>query len=175
MKNLIVYYSRKGENYYGNGLKQLEKGNTEIAAEIIQKAVGGELFEIEPVKPYPFGYRACVEKAKEELRQNARPAIKRFAEDISQYDTVFVGYPSWCSTCPMCVFTFLEHYDLSGRRIVPFCTNEGSGMGNSERDLRKACAGAVVESGLSIRGCQAADSETVISAWAKEKAGQHPE
>lgn len=59
----------------------------------------------------------------------------------------------------MAMFAFLEHYDLAGKRIIPFCTNEGSGMGSSERDLKKTCTGATVERGLSIRGCEAEKSE----------------
>ena len=67
----------------------------------------------------------------------------------------------------MAMFTFLERYDLSGKRIIPFCTNEGSGMGSSEQDLKKICAGAAVERGLSIRGCEAAKSKKKVSDWAK--------
>ena len=55
-KNLIIYYSRKGENYVNGGIKNLAKGNTEIVAEYVQKAVGGDLFEIETVKEYPKDY-----------------------------------------------------------------------------------------------------------------------
>lgn len=69
---------------------------------------------------------------------------------------------------PMAMFTFLEHYDLSGKRIIPFCTNEGSGMGSSERDLKKICDGATIEKGMAIRGCEAAESENKVSSWAKK-------
>lgn len=69
---------------------------------------------------------------------------------------------------PMAMFSFLENYDLSGKRVIPFCTNEGSGMGSSERDLKKICTGATVESGLSVRGCEAAKSESKVTAWAKK-------
>ena len=90
--------------------------------------------------------------------------------DIRPYDTIFVCYPCWCGTAPMCVFTFLEHYDLTGKKIVPLCTNEGSGMAHSEQDLQASCRGATVVPGLSVKGHQAKDSEAVIAAWAKEKA-----
>lgn len=73
---------------------------------------------------------------------------------------------------PMAMFTFLEHYDLSGKRIVPFCTNEGSGMGSSERDLKKICAGAMIEKGLSIHGAEAESSSGKVSSWAKKMAGK---
>ncbi|MDE6710628.1 MAG: flavodoxin, partial [Oscillospiraceae bacterium] len=66
-KNLIIYYSRKGENYVNGSIKKLSKGNTEIVAEFIQKAVGGDLFEVDTVKPYSEDYTACTEEAKKEL------------------------------------------------------------------------------------------------------------
>ena len=168
MANLIVYYSRKGENYWNGSIKNLSKGNTERVAEFIQKAVGGDLFEVETVKPYAKSYYECIEEAKAELRANARPEIKGYVEDISGYDTIFVGYPNWWGQMPMCMCTFLEHYDLSGKRIIPFCTNEGSGMGSSERQLESVCKGAVVAAGLSIHGAEAAQSEAKVSAWAKK-------
>lgn len=168
MANLIVYYSRKGENYFSGQIKSIVKGNTAYVAEFIQEAVGGDLFEIETITPYPADYYACTDAAKVELRAKARPEIKGFVEGMDSYDTIFIGYPSWWGTCPMCVFTFLEHYDLTGKRIVPFCTNEGSGLGTSIRDLKKVCKGATVEDGLSIPGSQAADSQAIVAAWAAQ-------
>ena len=164
---LTVYYSRKGQNYWNGSIKNIEKGNTERVAEFIHKAVGGDLFEIDTVRAYAEDYYVCIDEAKQELRENARPEIKKYLDTLNAYDTIFVGYPNWWGTCPMAVFTFLEHYDLSGKRIIPFCTNEGSGMGSSERDLKKICKGATVEGGLSIHGAEAAQSETKTAAWAK--------
>ena len=103
------------------------------------------------------------------MKSGARPAIKGFVEDISGYETIFVCYPNWCGTAPMCVFTFLEHYDWNGKKVAPLCTNEGSGLANSEKDIAQSCAGAVMLSGLSVRGHQAKDSYEEIAAWAKEK------
>ena len=168
MAILIVYYSRKGQNYWSGSIVDLKKGNTERAAEFIQKAVGGDLFEIETVKEYSKDYMACTEEAKKELREHARPELKRYPESIDQYDTIFVGYPNWWGTMPMCVYTFLERYDLTGKRIVPFCTNEGSGMGGSERELKKICKGATVLPGLAIHGAEAAQSERKVAAWAEK-------
>ena len=85
-KNLIIYYSRKGENYWNGSIRNLSKGNTEIVAEFIQKAVGGDLFEVETVKEYAADYYECIEDAKAELRSNARPELKKYLTDISQYD-----------------------------------------------------------------------------------------
>lgn len=167
-KSLVVYYSRKGENHMPGGIQVLEKGNTEYAAEHIAKAVGADLFEIDTVTPYAENYRECCMQAIAEKKANARPAIKGFVADVSEYDTIFVCFPCWCGTAPMCVFTFLEAYDLTGKRIAPLCTNEGSGMANSEADLRESCKGAEILPGLSVRGHQAKDSYDAIANWAKE-------
>ena len=71
----------------------------------------------------------------------------------------------------MCIrdrFTFLEHYDWRGKRIAPFCTNEGSGLGVSERDIKNICKGAEIEKGLSIHGAEAADSRNKVEVWLEE-------
>ena len=116
MSNLIVYYSRKGQNYWNGSIKDLKKGNTEIVAEFIQKAVGGDLFEVETVKPYAEDYYACIDEAQKELRANARPEIKSYPENLQSYDVIFVGFPNWWGTMPMAMFTLLEKYDLMGKK-----------------------------------------------------------
>ena len=158
-KTMIVYYSRTGENYWNGSIKNLEKGNTETVAEMVADMTGGDLFEVETVKTYPEDYYQCIDEAKAELQRGDRPEVKAYADDLEDYDTIYVGYPNWWGTMPMVMFTFLEHYDLSGKRIIPFCTNEGSGMGGSERDLKKICKGAKVEKGLSIHGAEAAPAD----------------
>lgn len=168
-KILTVFYSRKGTNHFPDGIRFVEKGNTAYAAEYIHKAVGGDLFEIDTAKPYSEDYKTCCSEAYAELKANARPEIKGFVEDISAYDSIFVCYPNWCGTFPMCVLTFLEHYDLSGKRLIPLCTNEGSGLGHSEKDLKEAFPTAEVLPGLSVRGHQCADSEELIADWAKKQ------
>ena len=167
-KQLVVYYSRRGENHMLGGIQNLPKGNTEYAAEYIAKAIGADLFEIDTLKPYAANYRECCMEAVAEAKTKARPEIKGFVEDISAYDTIFVCYPCWCGTAPMCVFTFLEHYDWTGKRIVPLCTNEGSGLANSEKDIAVSCPGAIMVPGLSIKGHTCAGSEELLTAWAKE-------
>ncbi|WP_455544520.1 flavodoxin [Intestinibacter sp.] len=166
---LTVYYSKKGQNYFGGSIKSISKGNTEIVAEMIQKVVGGDIFEIEREIPYPDDYNKCVEEAKDELSKNDRPKLKSYLDNLDKYDFIFVGYPNWCGTMPMVLFTFLEHYDLTSKKIIPFCTNEGSGMGNSEFDLKKICQGADVLDGLAINGSKVSKYSEIVSEWAKEK------
>ena len=71
-------------------------------------------------------------------------------------------------TMPMAVFTFLEKFDFSGKTILPLCTNEGSGMGSSESDIRKTAKGASVKSGLAITGSRAGDSKGQLQKWFAE-------
>ena len=165
---LVVYYSRKGENYMPGGIQVLEKGHTERAAEYIAEALGADLFQVDTVKPYAENYRACCAEAAAEAKSGARPEIKGYVADISGYDTIFVCFPCWCGTAPMCVFTFLEHYDWTGKKIVPLCTNEGSGLANSENDIAASCPGAVIAPGLPIKGHTCKDSEELLASWAKE-------
>ena len=165
---LIAYYSRKGQNYWNGSIKNLAKGNTEVVAEMIQKAVGGDLFEIETVKEYPVDYTECTEVAKEELRAKARPELKAYPESIAEYDVIFLGYPCWWGTMPMGVYTFLEHFDFAGKKIVPFCTHEGSRMGGSVSQIKKTAPGAIVLAGLPVHGAEAVESEAAVVAWAKK-------
>ena len=167
MSILIVYYSRKGENYWNGSIKNLKKGNTEIVAEFIQKTVGGDMFEVETVKAYADDYYKCIDEAQKELRENARPELKKTVA-VDEYDVIFVGYPNWWGTMPMAMFTLLEGCDLRGKKIVPFCTNEGSGMGSSERDLKRICIDAEIAKGLPIHGAEAAQSEKQVAEWAKK-------
>lgn len=163
---LIAYYSRKGQNYWNGSIKNLAKGNTEIIAEMIEDITGGDLFEIDTVYEYPADYYECIDIAKQELRDKSRPEITDTVDNMDNYDVIFLGYPNWWGTMPMAVFTFLEQYDLSGKTIIPFCTNEGSGMGVSEKDI-KNIAKATVKKGLSIHGAEASNSKKAVEKWVK--------
>lgn len=165
-KNLILYYSRKGENYFGGVIRSIPKGNTQIVAEFIQKAVGGDLFEIETVRDYSADYTQCTRQAQEELQAGARPELKRYLDSLDGYDDVFVCGPCWWGTFPMAVFSQLERLDWSGKRVHAVMTHEGSGLGSCERDLRAICRGASFGKGLAVRGSEAARSEAAVAAWA---------
>ena len=145
MTELIAYFSRADENYFNGTLKYIEKGNTEIAAETLQKLSGADIFRIQPVQPYAKDYNECIAQAQADLRRNARPELKEYPESLDGYDTIYLGYPNYWGTMPMAVFTFLEHFDFSGRIIRPFCTHEGNCMGNSETDIRKICPDSRIE------------------------------
>ena len=147
-KVLVAFFSRAGENY---NVGYIEKGNTQIIAEMIAEETDGKLFHIETVTPYPADYTECIDVAKKELNSQARPAIKGDAR-VEDYDIIFLGYPNWWGDVPMAVYTFIEKHNWQGKTVIPFCTHEGSGLGGTENKLGKACTGAAFIKGLAIQG-----------------------
>lgn len=166
-KNLVIYYSRKGNNYVNGSIRSLKKGNTEIVAEFIADAVGADLFEIETVRTYNEDYMVCIEEAKEDMRENARPELKKYLDSVEQYDNIVVAGPCWWGTYPYAIFTQLEKLDFSGKKVFPVMTHEGSGLAGSAQALKKYCKGAVVGNGLAVHGADAANSRSAVEKWAK--------
>ena len=101
-KSLVIYFSRADENY---AVGNIEKGNTEVIAEYIKEFTGADLFKVEPAKPYSKNYKECCDEALEEKRQNARPELKEYLTDISDYEVIYIGSPIYWGTMPMCMFT----------------------------------------------------------------------
>jgi flavodoxin len=125
-------------------------GNAKALAEQIAREIGGNLFEIRTATIYPDTYNECIEVAKQEQNQNARPTLSGRVSNMAQYDTVFLCYPNWWGTLPMGVFTFLEAYDFSGKTIYPLVTHGGSRFGRSLDDIKKLSPRAVLGEGLSV-------------------------
>lgn len=168
MAAIIVYFSRRDENYVSGAIKNLTVGNTEVAANMLQKLTGAEIFKMQPVQEYSRDYNECIAQAQADQRRDARPELKTYPESLDAYDTVYLGFPNYWGTMPMAVFTFLEHFDFSGKTILPFCTHEGSGMGRSESDIRRLCPDAKVKKGLALCGGSIRHSEPEIRRWLEE-------
>jgi flavodoxin len=167
-KSLIAYFSRNGNNYVDGKIVNLPIGNAEVIAKKIQGLTGCGIFRIQTVRSYPEDYTETTNVAQEEKRGNARPELTENVKDINSYDLIYIGYPNWWGTMPMALFTFLESYDFSGKTIVPYCTHEGSGMGNSERDIKMLCPKAKVLPGLAIRGGSVDGADEEIAKWLKK-------
>ncbi|MBU3831442.1 MAG: flavodoxin [Candidatus Desulfovibrio faecigallinarum] len=148
---LVVYFSHSG--------------NTRTIAEMIHQRVGGDIVEIETVKPYPDDYDACVEQAREEQRANVFPEISTVIPNMEKYRTVFLGYPNWWGTMPRAVFTFLTAYNMDDKTVAPFCTHGGSAMGTSESDIRKLCPKARILKGLPVRGRSVRGAGSTVDSW----------
>ena len=164
-KTLIAFFSRADENYFGGAMRYVKVGNTEIVVNDMKEMIEADTFKIEMKDPYSPVYMTCIDEAKKDLRAKARPELVSMPASIDEYDTIVLAYPNYWGTMPMAVFTFLENFDFSGKTILPLCTNEGSGMGGSERDIKKTCPGAVVKSGLSVTGSEAANAAGRVKKW----------
>lgn len=167
-KTLVIYYSRKGKNYVNGSIVDLPKGNTEICAEYIQKAVGADIFEIETQKAYSTDYTQCTVEAKDELKNNTRPELVKMLDSVAEYDNIVVAGPCWWGTYPCAVFTQLEALDFAGKMVFPLMTHEGSGLSGVPAALKKYCKGATVGEGLAIQGGAVAGSEAKVASWAKK-------
>lgn len=155
-RTLVVYFS------YG--------GNTQKLAKEVSDQVGGTFRRIEPVVAYPEGDE-LYDYTEEEQANDGRPEIKDLDIDISQYDTIFIGYPIWWYTYPQIILTFFDEYDLSNKTIVPFVTHGGSAMSGTEEDMREYLKdkNVTVLDGLAVsRNVISEDQSETVSTWLTE-------
>lgn len=162
---LVVYFSRTRGVYNG----PLKVGNTKRVAEFIQEGTNADEYEIIPAKDYPSDYNKTAKQARQEQEDNARPAIKGDLPDLSGYENIFIGAPVWWGEYPMIVRTFLdaEANQLKGKKIIPFTTHEGSGLGNTQSQLESQFPDATILDGFSVRGSDAANSKNDVNDWLK--------
>ncbi len=158
-QTLVAYFSRTGENY---GVGVIEKGNTEILAEMIAAKTGGDLFRIRTVNAYPESYDACTAIAKQERDQGARPELTSTVANWDDYEVIYLGYPIWYGDMPMAVYTFLDRYDFTGKTVIPFCTHAGSGLAGTVSSIQAACSGAIVSDGLAVPGTTAQNDRSSL-------------
>ena len=149
-RSMVIYFSHAGENY---GVGNVKVGNTAVVAGMIAKKLGIGIWEIKEEDPYPIDYKATGDRAQSEHDSNVRPKFKGPPPDLSDVDTIYLGYPLWCYDCPMIIYSFLDIVNLEGKTIVPFCTHEGTGLGNTVKYLAAAYPKAkVLPEGFEIYG-----------------------
>lgn len=168
MKNLIIYYSRRGQNYVNGGVKHLERGNAELITEFIKDAVGADVFEVDTVKPYDKDYYVCIEEAKAELNAKARPELKDYLDSVDGYDNIFVVGPNWWGIYPMALYTQLERLDFAGKTVHYVVTHEGSGLGGVPKTMKSSCKGAKFGDTLAVHGGSTPGSRAQVENWAKK-------
>lgn len=176
-KILIAYFSRM-ENSVGDtsdmdadattSASLVSNANTEIVAKYIKEQTGGELFSILTTEPYSSDYDECLSRAQQENDTNARPSLKSMPQNIDSYDTIFIGFPDWRGTCPMAVFTFLESFDTSGKKIIPFCAHGTSGLGTSVNDIKSSCPNANIENAFGLYRDDVQSCEADVLKWLAE-------
>lgn len=142
-------------------------GNTKQLADMIQKEVGGDMFEIKPKTPYTDNINELSGIALQEQRENARPELSNHIDDISKYDIIFIGYPSWWSDAPMPVYTFLEEYDFKGKTIIPFSTYGESGFGRSIDSIKSIVTDSTILDGLAVQEHELDKAPSKVTEWLK--------
>ena len=165
MKSLVIYFSRNGENYMNDGIRNIEVGNTEIVANYIKDITGSDLFKVEPINEYPYNYKECCDLAKLEIDNNSRPKVKKMLDNINDYDVIYIGGPIWWGHYPCPLYTVLENLDFNGKIVKPFSTHEGSGLGNIMSDIERICNGADIKNALAIQGSEAKNSKEKLESW----------
>lgn len=165
-KILVAYFSLAGDQY---SVGVIEKGNTEIVAEMISEQTGANLFQIDPVIPYPTdSYDALLDFAQAEAE---RPEIGNIVGNFEDYDVIFIGYPIWWGDMPNIIYTFLESYSFEGKTVVPFCTHGGSGLAGTESTIEDITGGTVAE-GFAIAGTTAQNdrerTSEAVNEWLQE-------
>ena len=139
-KTLVIYYS--------------QTSNTQAVAQEMATKLGADLEEIVPVELYDGDFEATIARGKKELDEGNYPEIQTLKANVADYDVVFIGYPIWFGTYAPPIFTFLEQVDLSGKKVVPFCTFGSGGLESSVKDLAKAEPKAEILPGYGVRAAR---------------------
>ncbi len=147
----------------------IPSGNVQQLAGWVQEETGADVFSIRVTDPYPSDWDECLERANQERGDNARPELVENIEDLSQYDTIFLGYPNWWYGVPMALLTFLESNDFSGKQVFLFCSHGTGGLANSVEIISEAIPDAEISD--NIFDCyeeEASSSEESIRQWVQE-------
>ncbi|MDR1535660.1 MAG: flavodoxin [Planctomycetota bacterium] len=143
-------------------------GNTRGIAGEIHRQVGGDIVEIELVKPYSADYHTVLDEALRDQRAQARPELKNQVGDLGPYEVIFLGYPNWWASIPMPVATFLESYDFSGKTIVPFCSHGGGRLGQSVAAIAKLVPKSTILEALSVHYSGGSSLPGEIAVWLRK-------
>ena len=134
MKALVAYFSA-------------ESGRTANAAKSLAAAIGADLFEIKPEKPYTssdLNYMNPLARCNREHIAKKQVPVSGKVENFAEYDTVLIGFPIWYGCAPNVVNTFCKEYDFTGKKVAAFATSGGSGIGKTAEKLKPYVSGADV-------------------------------
>ena len=139
-KILVLYYS--------------QTSNTKTVAQEIAKRLNADIEEIALVEPYDTAFQATIERCKADREKGILPEIKPLKSNVADYDVVFIGYPIWFGTYAPPIASLLNQIDLSGKRVVPFCTFGSGGLESSVKDLAAKLPDAEIRPGYGVRAAR---------------------
>lgn len=176
-KPLVIYFSQpeqvelKGVDAVSGASALLKNGtaygSNQYVASYIAEKTGADLFRIETVQDYPTAHQQLLDFAQNEQRQNIKPAL-RALPNLTDYDTVFIGYPIWWYKMPMPLYSLFEQVDFSGKKLIPFTVHGGSRFSDSLREIPRLQPNAeLIKEGLAISRDDIGDSdlEQRIDKW----------
>lgn len=148
----------------------VQPGNLAHMAGWIQEEIGGDLFSIQVTEPYSSDYDECMERASDERARKARPKLKERVPDMDAYDVVAIGYPNWGYGAPMAVLSFIEENDLSGKKILLFCSHGTGSLANSVREITEVLPSdcKVEENVIGIYRADIPNGQPLIKQWLEE-------
>lgn len=135
-KILVTYYSYSGE--------------TEYMAEYIKELTGGDIYEIEADKIYPYKDEEVIAEARREYEENEYVGLYNAPPDLGQYDMVYLGFPVWNGRLPQVVKTFVNEAGINGKNIKPFTACNKDGLGESVNELYALCPDGIIENGIEV-------------------------
>lgn len=142
-------------------------GTTERVARLIAAEADADILEIIPKVEYSsddLNYSDDNCRANLEMNdKNSRPEISSDLSSVSDYDTIYLGYPIWWGTAPRIIQTFLEGHSLEGKNIYLFCTSGSSGIEQSVRNLQDSYANLNIVSGKRLNGAMENDIQARLS------------
>lgn len=144
-------------------------GNTEWIADRIHEIVGGSRHAIQTVHAYPADHEELVKQGTLEKSNNSRPELTTHIGNMDSYDVVFIGYPIWWDDLPMPVYSFLEEYDFSGKKIIPFSTHGGSNLAGTVKTIRRIVSDAeLAEEAFTVSRTGILESNEDIADWLED-------
>ena len=139
-KVLVLYYS--------------QTSNTKAIAQELAAKLGADTEEIVPVQAYDGDFNATIARCMKEKEDSIMPELNPIKANLSQYDVIFLGYPVWFGTMAPPMQAFVASTDLSGKKIVPFCSFGSGGLDSSVRDLKEEQPNAEILPGYGVRAAR---------------------
>lgn len=175
-KILIAYFSRYGNTDFADDVDAASSasividndekyGTTEYLANMIKQTVGGDVYLIETKDKYTADFGELRDKNHKEMAEDYLPALNQKNLNISEYSTIFIGYPVWATDVPQAVLSFLNEYDLSDKTVIPFCTHDGYGAGNSYQSIASASRSQNTLDGLAVESSDVLDAQDKVNSW----------
>jgi flavodoxin len=138
------------------------KGNVRAIADEIVAYTGGDLFSIQTSVAYSGNINSLIDYAQDEQDEDARPELTTHIENLDQYDTIFIGYPTWWWIAAWPTDSFVKANDFTGKTVIPFCTSSSSGLGESGSLLAEEAGTGEWQEGMRF---SSGASESAVTEW----------